>query len=468
MEPIDLDAARRRHWDVIVAGSSFASMFFVLGLPRHLSVLVVEKGRLHSHAAVILQGLPAIDGYTQDNRSGAEKVWVAHTMFGGNSNCWWACTPRLHPADFAIFSRYGVGTDWPIGYDALEPYYAEAEAVMEVSGGGSDHLLPRSTPFPFPPHRPSRVDEVLRRASQDWFAQPCARSNGGSRAPCCGNGVCHRCPIDAKFTVQNALERFAHPGAAVLLETEFRAVRLEGGRATGALLRGVEGEVELAADVVALGANATGNVLILERSGYAHPALGRFLHEQVGREVTLDIDVDCYLGGTSITGHGYQFYDGDHRRDAAAVLIEVWNAPPALRPERGRWLQRLALKLIAEDLPQEANRVMLGTDDRPHYEWHGHHAYAWRGLERAVTQLPEILPMNVENLYAKTPEPSEAHIQGTHRFGRDPSKSVTDDRLKCHDTPNLLLLGAGAFPSSSPANPTLTIAALSLRAGRLL
>ncbi|OFV96102.1 MAG: hypothetical protein A3F68_04585 [Acidobacteria bacterium RIFCSPLOWO2_12_FULL_54_10] len=31
-------------------------------------------------------------------------------------------------------STYGVGADWPLSYDDLEPFYAEAEGVMQVSG----------------------------------------------------------------------------------------------------------------------------------------------------------------------------------------------------------------------------------------------------------------------------------------------------------------------------------------------
>ena len=49
-------------------------------------------------------------------------------------------------------------------------------------------------------------------------------------------------------------------------------------------------------------------------------------------------------------------------------------------------------------------------------------------------------------------------------MGDDPRRSVVDRNLRCHHHPNLFLVGAGAFPTSSTANPTLTIAALALRA----
>ena len=56
------------------------------------------------------------------------------------------------------------------------------------------------------------------------------------------------------------------------------------------------------------------------------------------------------------------------------------------------------------------------------------------------------------------------HIIGTARMGNDPKTSVVDRDLRSHDHPNLFILGSAVFPTSATANPTLTIAALSLRA----
>ena len=48
-------------------------------------------------------------------------------------------------------------------------------------------------------------------------------------------------------------------------------------------------------------------------------------------------------------------------------------------------------------------------------------------------------------------------------MGDDPATSVVDSELQSHDHANLHLLGSATFPTSATANPTLTIAALSLR-----
>jgi choline dehydrogenase-like flavoprotein len=53
---------------------------------------------------------------------------------------------------------------------------------------------------------------------------------------------------------------------------------------------------------------------------------------------------------------------------------------------------------------------------------------------------------------------------GTHRMGDDPRASVVDGNLRAHDVANLYLVGAGCFVTGTPSPPTLTIAALAIRA----
>ncbi|HSW20075.1 MAG TPA: GMC family oxidoreductase [Ramlibacter sp.] len=55
------------------------------------------------------------------------------------------------------------------------------------------------------------------------------------------------------------------------------------------------------------------------------------------------------------------------------------------------------------------------------------------------------------------------HHIGTARMGTDPRTSVVDADCRLHAVNNLYVAGSAAFPTSSQANPTLTIIALSLR-----
>jgi choline dehydrogenase-like flavoprotein len=60
------------------------------------------------------------------------------------------------------------------------------------------------------------------------------------------------------------------------------------------------------------------------------------------------------------------------------------------------------------------------------------------------------------------------HHIGTARMAASPSSGVVDSNGKVFDVNNLYVAGSAAFPTSSQANPTLTIVALSLRLARHL
>jgi choline dehydrogenase-like flavoprotein len=469
MKLVSLREASSRRWDCIVVGSSFAAMFFAYGLSRKRrpSILIVERGTYATHGDQIKDHAKRpYERFPQSNRSRQRKQWVASKVFGGNSNCWSACIPRFHPNDFRMRTLYGVGRDWPIGYEAIERHYCDVERIMDAAGGGSDHILPRSAPFPFPAHVPSAADVVLRRHDPEhWFAQPAARSNGGSRPPCCANGICSHCPVDAKFTILNSLAQFETEGMHFLLSHECRRTVTAAGRVSGIVVRDAPGgETELKADVVGLGANAISNAAILLRSGVENQHLGRGLHEQVSRAVTYNIPMPNYFGGTHITGHGYKLYDGLHRKDRAAVLIEVRNDLETARRERGEWLNNLRLKFIAEDAINKDNRVVL-VDDEPYIEWHGHSLYALTALQHAIEQSASLLPFEHAIVSISGESDTEAHIQGMTPMAASREDGVVDQNCQLFGVSGLYVLGAGVFPTCSPANPTLTLSALALRAG---
>jgi len=55
------------------------------------------------------------------------------------------------------------------------------------------------------------------------------------------------------------------------------------------------------------------------------------------------------------------------------------------------------------------------------------------------------------------------HHIGTARMGDNPATSVVDRNCRLHSVSNLFLASSAVFPTSSQANPTLTITALALR-----
>ncbi|HTX58598.1 MAG TPA: GMC family oxidoreductase [Verrucomicrobiae bacterium] len=60
------------------------------------------------------------------------------------------------------------------------------------------------------------------------------------------------------------------------------------------------------------------------------------------------------------------------------------------------------------------------------------------------------------------------HVIGTYRMGSDPKRCVVDANQRSWEHHNLFLVGSGTFPTSTTANPTLTLAALALRTARAI
>ena len=466
-------------YDLIVIGTGFAGSFFLEryleAAPSKMRILVLERGRLTEHADriaarandYIAQAEPYI------SRSGdPDKRWIFNVAFGGGSNCWWGNCPRFLPADFETKSRFGVGEDWPLGYDDLEPYYDRAEALLSLSGSDDSAPYRRAAGYPQPPHRLTDPEKLLKHAYPGkFFNMPTARArtHGAGRGMCCANGICHLCPVDAKFTIQNGLMRvYEDPRVTVVLQAEALTIEHDGSNATGVTYAADGREHTIAAELIVLGANAIFNPVILERSSLTHPMLGLRLHEQVGFTAEAFLDgVDSFQGSTSVTGLGYMLYDDEaRRRERAAVLLETWNVG-TLRTEAGRWRQVLPLRLVFEVLPDSENYVRLdpASPSKPLVHYSGFSAYTQHAIDHAQADLERVLaPLPIEKIVIeKDPVATEAHIIGTTKMGDDPRMSIVDKDSLHHQLRNLVVLGSSTFPVGGPANPSLTIAALAMR-----
>lgn len=466
------------HFSVAVIGTGFASSFFLAHYLKHAGpdtrVVVLERGAHDSHKWQVANRRTSSTSVreTFTKQGDPEKDWAFTIGFGGGSNCWWAGTPRFVPNDFKLQSKYGVGRDWPITYDDLEPCYQGAEEIMTISGPEDGSPYPRSKPYPQPPHRFSDPDAMLKKAYPDqFFLQPTARSRipMRGRGVCCSNGVCQVCPVNAKFTIQNGLAHvYQNPRVTLMLGANAQTLDVTGSAAKGVRFKHEGRERRISADMVVLGANALFNPLLMMRSGLEHPLLGKRLHEQISINVDVDLKgVDNFGASTVISGLAYMFYDGAHRRDRAACLIESWNKPDMMRPEFGRWRQLARYRLIFEDLPDDENSVKLdaSSPDRPIAYYKEPSRYATRSIEalESLLQSKFLKALPVERIdYDRRLNSTEAHIMGTTVMGNDPATSVIDRHLIHHGVRNLVVLGSGAFPTGSPANPTLTISALSL------
>jgi choline dehydrogenase-like flavoprotein len=464
-------------YDLVVIGSGFGSSFFLAeALERGAkSVLVIERGRFHDHEWQVANKKNSAVDWKTTFSSQDKKTWRYNIGFGGGSMCWYGQTPRLHPSDFQLKTKYGVGVDWPISYNDLEPYYGRAEKLMSISGDPAmGRVLPRSTPFPQPPHNPSGPDRLMKAAQPDrHFIMPTARARlpvEGQRSSCCASSHCWLCPVDAKFTILNGMQKvYDDPRVTVWLGARVLALETQGSSATAVEVESGGRRHRIPAETVVLGANAIHSAHILLASGVTDGPVGRNLHEQLGVQYEVLLNgTDNFDGSTITTGLNYSLADGDFRKSAGSALIYFENRPVyGFRPERDRWRQTLPITVAIEDLPMETNRVM--PPGRPEHEPVLRHpdvsAYAKAGLDHVNQKLSEVLrPLPVEEIVFKGYRDTEAHLQGTLRMGASPADSVVDPSQVHHRLRNLIVVGTSVFPTCSPANPTLTAAALSLRA----
>jgi choline dehydrogenase-like flavoprotein len=463
-----------KHFDVVVIGSGFGSSFFLHGFAqrRKARILLLEWGRHNSHAWQLEHGANTDLKDEQTYSSNSTKPWNYTIGLGGGTNCWFAQTPRLHPNDFKLRSLHGIGQDWPIGYDDLEAFYCEAETVMSISGDPDmAAIMPRSMPFPQPPHRMSTPDRMMKEAQpHQHFTMPTARARVATeqRSSCCASLRCWLCPVDAKFTANNGLMHvFEHPDVSVCVGVEVRRLEQSAGAIRAVTFRHGGKEHVVTGDLFVLGANGIQSAAIMLRSDLGGEFVGRGLHESYGWSFEAYLDgVDNFDGSTITTGLNFGLYDGAHRSEYAAALVYFENRwPHGLRPEKGRLRQTLPIIVVTEDLLDQENFVSLDENENAYVNYKGPAGYAVEGMARAREKLPELLaPLPVEKIADRGQRRTESHVQGTLRMGTDPSGSVVDRDMIHHKLRNLVVVGTSTFASCSCANPSLTAAALSLRA----
>jgi choline dehydrogenase-like flavoprotein len=465
-------------YDLVVVGTGFGSLFFVektLQLDPKMRVLMLEWGTWKSHEHQIAEHSNADVQHTstfENVENAHKKPWIFTIGVGGGTNCWVADTPRMLPGDFATYSRFGVGQDWPISYEDLEPYYCEAEEVMQIAGSDDNsRLFPRSRPFPQPPHRFSTPDEIMKRAQPDrHFALPAARARAATktRNPCCAAGHCSFCPSNAKFTVENGFaELIANPQVTIAAGARVTQLVRERGIITRVRYRTATGEREVRGDLFVLGANAIHSPAILQASGMDTPLTGAGLSNDMRYIVEVFLDgVDNFDGGTKTTGINYSLTDDAWRKKQAPVTFNFENRWMfGLRKEPGRWRQTLPIFFTIEDQPSRQKVVTLGADGTPHVAFAGYSDYAKRGLAAALKALPDVLkPLPVEAIHERETTPNGSHLVGSLKMGRSREDSVVDVNQVHHDASNLIVVGSSVFPTCPVSNPSLTVAALSLRA----
>jgi len=425
---------------------------------------------------------------------------------GGTTWHWTGMTPRFLPADFELYSRYGVGCDWPFDYAALEPYYLKAEHALGVSGDSDDdHGSPRSGAYPMPPIPMSYSDGVVAMRLEKFGVPvkpfPAARNSQpyNGRQQCLGNNTCTPiCPTGAQYSADTDIDNAIRFGARLIdratvyrleCDAELNIVAAHYKKPDGSSVR-----ITAQRFVLACNSIETARLLMMSASeqlpdGIANSSgqMGRNLMDHLIFFNTFQMDVPLYGGRGPQSVSGLMTgRDGEFRRHHSAAKLFLSNdinlqekAVQVIEDEQhwGDVFETLKSNVVhhgciggeLEPLPSEHNRVMLDwTRLDPlglplpfmQYQLHDYTkdglAY-WQGFVSGL-----IAKINAKQTSSTVMRSSHHHC-GTTRMGHDAKKSVVDANCRSHDHANLYLIGNSVFPAMGTANPTLTNAALSLR-----
>ncbi|MBJ6988347.1 GMC family oxidoreductase [Devosia sp. MC521] len=437
---------------------------------------------------------------------------------GGTTWHWLGTAIRMAPDDFQLATKHGKGVDWPVSYDELESYYARAEDELGVSGAaGSPPSAHRSTDFPMPAIPPTYLDKVFKEklagSIYDVTPTPQARNSvdRDDRPGCCGSASCIPvCPVQAKYDATVHVQKAVTKGATVHPATTATSVETDADGnvvAVHFMLRdGTTGKATGRLYVIAAHAMETPRLLLNSVSAHTPNGVANS-SDQVGRNLMdhpsqlswarSNDPVWPYRGPLSTSGIE-NLGVGEFRSDRGAFRIEIGNdghswptgAPistvsalvekglrgaeldKALKAEASRHVR---LASLVEQLPDPENRITLHPTEKDKYGvplpqiTYSVDSYVKAGLEAAAKAHQDIFDaLGTTEVHHADDFNGSGHIIGTCRMGTDPKTSVVDQHLRSHDHKNLFIAGSAVFPTSATANPTLTIAALSLRAAETI
>ena len=452
------------------------------------------------------RGLP-VDYPVNDTNS---PISVANfNAVGGATILYAGHFPRFHPGDFSIKTLDGVADDWPIDYATLEPYYAENDRMMGISGLAGDPAYPPKNPL-MPPVPLGKAGERLAGGfnSLGWHWWPSdsavATEQYDGRDKCINLGSCTTgCAQGAKASTDITYWPHAvRAGVEVRTGCRVREIRVnDKGMASGVVYYDADGVEQMQeAEIVVMACNGVGTPRILLNSssnlfpdGLANSSgmVGKnmMFHPYASVQGVFDEPLDGYKGpGNCIWSQ--EFYETDRSRGflrGYTMEITRGRGPIATamtgihsgrvpwgedhhRAYRDLFNRITGMVMICEDLPELHNTVTLDPDL---VDSHGIPApkidyqlseNSRKMLDHALAKGEEVLrAAGAKDIITEAPiSVGGWHLMGTARMGVDRANSVVNEWGRCHDVKNLFIVDGSIFVTSAGVNPTSTIQALAL------
>ena len=463
-----------------------------------------------------------LDWWASDEESPYTEVkrfdWYRGYHVGGRSLMWGRCSFRWSDFDFEANVKQGLGTDWPIRYADVAPWYSYVEKFAGIAG--SKEGLAQLPDGEFQPAMALNCAEQLvadRLTTKfDGKRRLISSRTANLTQPLPGRGSCQYrdacwlgCPYGAYFSTQSSTlpaamktGRLTLKPFAIVHEVLYDKDRK---RATGVrVLDAVTNEVtDYQAKVVFLCASTLNSTWILMRSatdvwpgglGSSSGELGHNLmdhHFRVGAQGRIDGLEDKYFYGRRpnpsyipryrnlygdkrpyLRGFGYEGGAGRDGWSRAVAELGVGGAFKDKAAEPGQWT--MGGTAFGEMLPNHENKVTL--DDTKKDKW----GLPVLKIDCATGENERLMRVDMANDMAEMLEQCGVkdvetfdneyfpgmgiHEMGTARMGRSPKNSVLNMHNQVWDAPNVFVTDGSCMASTACQNPSLTYMALTARA----
>ncbi len=457
---------------------------------------------------------------------GSQFQWFRSRIIGGRTNHYGRMSFRFADYDFKPYQRDGLGTDWPISYEDIAPYYDKAEEFIGVVGSMEGIRSAPDGKFHTPP--PAKVHELLIKKSCDKLGIPCipnrraviTKSING-RAACHFCGQCGRGCMTASNYASSQVQVFPAMKTGKLKVYDNAMAREivvdRSGKVTGVIYIDKKTRKETRIDcrvvIVAASACESSRILLNSKSA-AYPnglannsgLVGRYLMDTVG----------FGLSGYVPALEGMPHYDTDGAGGAHLYMpwwlweqhnkldfprgyhIEIgggYGLPgpgsyhgAARRYGYGKQMKQEIRKTYGASVGFAGRGEMIPNEHsyceidpavvdqwgipvlRFHFKWTDYEWKQARHMEKVFAQIIEGMGGRVTGLSAAQRESDGIsipgtiiHEVGTVRMGTSAKNSVLNGYTQAHDCKNLFVMDAASFVSNPDKNPTLTINALAWR-----
>ncbi|PKH52347.1 hypothetical protein CXF68_17320 [Tenacibaculum sp. Bg11-29] len=521
----------KNKYDYIIVGAGVAAATVARGLLLHkhdTSILILEAGpevkakdRRFWWDYITKGERPYTYTYDQKFEAGStgnieyQTDGVRVKAYGGSTMHWGAWSLRFNPEDFNLYTNTGLGADWPINYEDLEPYYNDAESYLSVCGDENENWVPRSKPYPVPPFQWTAADGEMIKAweqvdvkYQDGDINPGTKSKIKSgKMPvaryrkCMTTGTCKYCPIGGRFNAQYVLDDLKNDprfiNFEVLVNSPVHHVNVSSKSKIDAVTftdnhNGKEHTIAGDTVILASGAYNVPKLLRASKNNYWKDGIGND-QDLVGRFIVSHSMLNVVGKAKSNPNGWFQEYDfptlmshsyntKEHQKkgkifmfknratpntDIAQLMIDGKTREEIDAIVYGK--MEVNIQAFLEEKGKHSNRLEArpGVDrfGLPQTTVHFSRTDEEMANAKDRLQLLEeiILKMGLEITSSRVDKPGGHHTTGTARMGTSPSNSVTDKFMRVHDTENLYVCSNAAFPTGSAVNPTLTLTALAFR-----